>query len=77
MIPFISHSGKGKKKKKNGREEKGSVVVGGWYEGRMAAEGHREYLESEEVFLIMVVEVVMCGSISLLKLTELCDLGLH
>lgn len=43
----------------------------------MAAEGHREYLESEEVFLIMVVEVVMCGSISLLKLTELCDLGLH
>lgn len=25
----------------------------------MAAEGHREYLESEEVFLIMVVEVVM------------------
>lgn len=47
------------KKKKNGREEKGSVIVGGWYEGRMAAEGHREYLESEEVFLIMVVEVVM------------------
>lgn len=58
MIPFISHSGKGKKKK-NGREEKGSVIIRGWYEGRMAAEGRREYLESEEVFLIMVVEVVM------------------